>query len=324
MRPARLRLLTASALLAAAFLGPAATPGTALADTPRRPPPQAPTANRPRPPRPARRSARPPPYAPGSRPPPRRRPATTCTGSSPRRHRRPRHRPGHRRTARHLRPRRRHHLADRRVRRLRRRQACRYGSDRATLAAAASTVQLTCHLRTVRGWAEPWSNDPLPGAYHVRLTAVDLGASDIGLPFRAALDVSLDEAGSAADTDGRLAAPRAGIRGDGGTGRRLVLRLVVRPLAVDRRRRRPRSAGRCLGLHPDRAAAAAPPTGPEAPPATGSTDPRGGRPRCTRHTGRRPRARRLSGTARPPRPRTPPRSPGASASATASAARAPR
>ncbi len=90
---------------------------------------------------------------------------------------------------------------------LRRRQACRYGSDRATLAAAASTVQLTCHLRTVRGWAEPWSNDPLPGAYHVRLTAVDLGASDIGLPFRAALDVSLDEAGSAADTDGRLAAP---------------------------------------------------------------------------------------------------------------------
>ncbi|MFJ8692986.1 hypothetical protein [Streptomyces roseolilacinus] len=90
---------------------------------------------------------------------------------------------------------------------LRRRQACRHGSDSRTLAADARTVTLTCHLRTVRGWAEPWSNDPLPGAYYVRLTAVRLAAADVGLPFDAALDVSADAVGAAADVDGSLARP---------------------------------------------------------------------------------------------------------------------
>ncbi|MCH0542855.1 hypothetical protein I3F58_25515 [Streptomyces sp. MUM 203J] len=91
---------------------------------------------------------------------------------------------------------------------LRRRQACRFGSDAKSLpAGGAGSVELACHLRTVRGSAEPWSDDPLPGAYYVRLTAVDLGAADIGLGFGAALDVSLDEAGAAAHVDGKLAAP---------------------------------------------------------------------------------------------------------------------
>ncbi|OII59706.1 hypothetical protein [Streptomyces sp. CC77] len=207
MRPARLRLLTASAVLAAAFLGPAAAPGTALADTP------APAASA------------------GSDGEP---PAPTEAGTSFRTATAVR--PGQQATAQastgdylywqfpadtgdRATVRATVELPDTSARSaaatwridvydgLRRRQACRYGSDRATLAAAATSVQLTCHLRTVRGWAEPWSNDPLPGAYYVRVTAVDLGASDSGLPFRAALDVSLDDAGSAADTDGRLAAP---------------------------------------------------------------------------------------------------------------------
>ncbi|CAL9313521.1 hypothetical protein [Streptomyces sp. SudanB25_2051] len=90
---------------------------------------------------------------------------------------------------------------------LRRRQACVHGSDTRGLAADARTVTLTCRLRTVRGWAEPWSNDPLPGAYYVRLTATRLAATDIGLPFDAALDVSADDAGAAADVDGRLSEP---------------------------------------------------------------------------------------------------------------------
>ncbi|WP_187645499.1 hypothetical protein [Streptomyces sp. TRM49041] len=90
---------------------------------------------------------------------------------------------------------------------LRRRQACRYGSDSRTLAAEARSVELTCHLRTVRAWAEPWSNDPLPGAYYVRLTAVRLAATDIGLPFDAALDVTVEGAGGAAAVDGTLATP---------------------------------------------------------------------------------------------------------------------
>ncbi|KUH39212.1 hypothetical protein ATE80_08805 [Streptomyces kanasensis] len=90
---------------------------------------------------------------------------------------------------------------------LRRRQACRYGSDTRTLAADARTADLTCHLRTVRAWAEPWSGDPLPGAYYVRLTAVGVAATDAGLPFDAALDVTIEDAGGAAAVDGRLAAP---------------------------------------------------------------------------------------------------------------------
>ncbi|MFF8289531.1 hypothetical protein ACF068_09940 [Streptomyces sp. NPDC016309] len=90
---------------------------------------------------------------------------------------------------------------------LRRRQACRFGSQTKAVAAGTTSVELACHLRTVRAFAEPWANDPLPGAYYVRLTAVRLAAGDIGQPLDAALDVTLDDAGGAAAVDGSLAAP---------------------------------------------------------------------------------------------------------------------
>lgn len=32
-------------------------------------------------------------------------------------------------------------------------------------AADATTVKLSCVLRTVRSWSEPWANAPLPGSY---------------------------------------------------------------------------------------------------------------------------------------------------------------
>ena len=46
---------------------------------------------------------------------------------------------------------------------LRRRQACQYGAQTRTAAPDAASVELACTLRTVRAWAEPWANDPLPG-----------------------------------------------------------------------------------------------------------------------------------------------------------------
>ncbi|MEU9981017.1 hypothetical protein [Streptomyces sp. NPDC050856] len=92
---------------------------------------------------------------------------------------------------------------------LRRRQACRHGSQTRAVPATATSVELTCHLRTVRAWAEPWSDDPLPGAYYVRLTAVRLAVADTGLPFDASLDVTTASAGGAAAVDGGLSTPLA-------------------------------------------------------------------------------------------------------------------
>ncbi|MGI5358758.1 hypothetical protein ACQI4E_26050 [Streptomyces sp. CA-252508] len=90
---------------------------------------------------------------------------------------------------------------------LRRRQACRFGSQTKTLPAGTSSVELTCHLRTVRAWAETWSDDPLPGAYYVRLTAVRLAATDIGQPLDVSLDVDVEDTGGAAAVDGSLSTP---------------------------------------------------------------------------------------------------------------------
>ncbi|KUL37887.1 hypothetical protein ADL22_19810 [Streptomyces sp. NRRL F-4489] len=90
---------------------------------------------------------------------------------------------------------------------LRRRQACRFGAQTRTVAQDAGTVELSCALRTVRGWAEQWSNDPLPGSYYVRLTAVDLPADDLGQPVRAEVEASAADTGGAQAVDGKLAAP---------------------------------------------------------------------------------------------------------------------
>lgn len=90
---------------------------------------------------------------------------------------------------------------------LRRRQACQYGAQTRTAAANAGTVELTCVLRTVRGWSEPWADDPLPGTYYIRLTVVDVPTSDLGLPVGAEVRVDSEDIGGSAAVDGALAEP---------------------------------------------------------------------------------------------------------------------
>ncbi|MGW0600948.1 hypothetical protein ACWD11_28015 [Streptomyces sp. NPDC002776] len=90
---------------------------------------------------------------------------------------------------------------------LRRRQACQYGAQTRTAAADAASVELTCVLRTVRAWSEPWANDPLPGTYYVRLTVVNLATADLGLPVDASVRVDSKDIGGAAAVDGSLAKP---------------------------------------------------------------------------------------------------------------------
>ncbi|WP_416071549.1 hypothetical protein [Streptomyces sp. ME02-8801-2C] len=90
---------------------------------------------------------------------------------------------------------------------LRRRQACQYGAQTRTAAAGTASVELACTLRTVRAWSEQWANDPLPGTYYVRLTAVDLPTSDLGLPVNAEIRVDSKDIGGAAAVDGSLAEP---------------------------------------------------------------------------------------------------------------------
>ncbi|MGP3635302.1 hypothetical protein ACTU45_18360 [Streptomyces sp. 24-1644] len=90
---------------------------------------------------------------------------------------------------------------------LRRRQACMYGHQTRKAAADAASVELTCVLRTVRAWSEPWADDPLPGSYYVRLTVLDLPATDLGLPVGTELEVTSVDGGGAHDVDGSLAEP---------------------------------------------------------------------------------------------------------------------
>ncbi|WNM31154.1 hypothetical protein RKE30_12365 [Streptomyces sp. Li-HN-5-11] len=90
---------------------------------------------------------------------------------------------------------------------LRRRQACQYGAATRTAAQDAGPVELACVLRTVRSWSEPWADDPLPGTYYIRLTAVGLGAPDLGRPVSAEVRVDSKDVGGAAAVDGSLAEP---------------------------------------------------------------------------------------------------------------------
>lgn len=89
---------------------------------------------------------------------------------------------------------------------LRRRQACTAGAQTPTAPANATSVDLGCTLREIRSWAEPWSGDPLPGTYYVRLSVTDLPEPDLGLPVEVNLLVSAEEKGTRAD-DGTLKAP---------------------------------------------------------------------------------------------------------------------
>jgi hypothetical protein len=90
---------------------------------------------------------------------------------------------------------------------LRRRQSCQYGAQTRAAAEGTSSVELTCVLRTVRAWSEPWANDPLPGTYYIRLTAVGIQASDLGLPVSAEVRADSKHIGGAAAVDGSLAQP---------------------------------------------------------------------------------------------------------------------
>ncbi|MFE2032566.1 hypothetical protein ACFXBB_04720 [Streptomyces scopuliridis] len=90
---------------------------------------------------------------------------------------------------------------------LRRRQPCVYGAQTKALAADARTVELRCTLRTVRAWAEPWSNDPLPGSYYVRLTVLNAQEVDLGLPVRAEIEAATPHKGGASAVGGQLAVP---------------------------------------------------------------------------------------------------------------------
>ncbi|MEV6457986.1 hypothetical protein AB0M66_05020 [Streptomyces albidoflavus] len=90
---------------------------------------------------------------------------------------------------------------------LRRRQPCTYGLQERRAAEDAAEVRLTCTLRTVRAYSEPWANDPLPGAYYVRLTVSRLAADDLGRPFQAEVAVDSRETGGSTAVGGRLSEP---------------------------------------------------------------------------------------------------------------------
>ncbi|MFF6994383.1 hypothetical protein ACFY93_05410 [Streptomyces sp. NPDC008313] len=90
---------------------------------------------------------------------------------------------------------------------LRRRQACQYGAQTRTAATDAASVELSCTLRTVRAWSEPWANDPLPGTYYIRLTATGLPASGLGMPVEAEVRADTKDIGGSAAVDGSLSKP---------------------------------------------------------------------------------------------------------------------
>ncbi|WP_093797891.1 hypothetical protein [Streptomyces sp. Wb2n-11] len=90
---------------------------------------------------------------------------------------------------------------------LRRRQACVHGSQTRTAPRDAASAGLSCTLRTVRAWAEPWADDPLPGSYYVRLTVVGLPQEDLGLPVRAEVVATTADAGGSWAVDGALSVP---------------------------------------------------------------------------------------------------------------------
>lgn len=88
---------------------------------------------------------------------------------------------------------------------LRRRQPCRYGAQTRTAAAGATTVELACTLRPVRAWADTWSDDPLRGAYYLRLTALKVTEADLGQPVRAAVKATSHGTAGRNAVDGSVA-----------------------------------------------------------------------------------------------------------------------
>ncbi|WP_406091932.1 peptidase [Kitasatospora purpeofusca] len=91
---------------------------------------------------------------------------------------------------------------------LRRRQSCTDGTQNATAEQAAGSLALSCTLREVRSWAEPWSGDPLPGTYYVRLSVGDAPQPDLGLAAGVQLRVTAKgDEDNAQPEGGELRAP---------------------------------------------------------------------------------------------------------------------
>ncbi|WP_326551225.1 peptidase [Micromonospora sp. NBC_01813] len=90
---------------------------------------------------------------------------------------------------------------------LRRRQPCTAGMQSPVGTATDRQVQAGCVLRQVRGWAEPWSADPLPGTYFVRISVAELAEQDLGLPVQVELRITADVSGDTSPEGGRLRAP---------------------------------------------------------------------------------------------------------------------
>jgi hypothetical protein len=86
---------------------------------------------------------------------------------------------------------------------LRRRQPCTAGSQTATAATGDATLALHCLLRQVRSWADPWSDEPLPGTYYIRLSATGLPEQDQGLPIQTDLSITAEK-GDAQPDNARL------------------------------------------------------------------------------------------------------------------------
>ena len=89
---------------------------------------------------------------------------------------------------------------------LRRRQACTAGPQTVTAQAGDGEISLGCTMRQIRSWAEPWSDDPLPGTYYLRLSVIGLPEQDLGLPIRVRLELTARD-GDAEPAGGRLKAP---------------------------------------------------------------------------------------------------------------------
>ncbi|MEV7020585.1 peptidase [Kitasatospora sp. NPDC093558] len=91
---------------------------------------------------------------------------------------------------------------------LRRRQSCTAGTQNATGDQNTATLALSCTLREVRTWAEPWSGDPLPGTYYVKLAVTDVPQPDLGLAAAVQLHVAAKgNADNAQPEGGELKAP---------------------------------------------------------------------------------------------------------------------
>ncbi|GAA3004007.1 peptidase [Kitasatospora sp. NPDC006786] len=91
---------------------------------------------------------------------------------------------------------------------LRRRQSCTAGTQNATAEQSTAALALNCTLREVRTWAEPWSGDPLPGTYYVRLSVSDVPQPDLGLASSVQLHVAAKgDADNAQPEGGELKAP---------------------------------------------------------------------------------------------------------------------